>query len=121
MVINDRKLRILENQTLQPIEEGSTKLDIYSLPEAEQDFFDYVHKRKWNFDNMTETDKFLLSTAGNRLFMRSLDLFIMASMQFFPEGDKKQFETCLLMFLLKYASSPNKARSDAIFESLMEM
>ena len=121
MVINDKKLRILENQTLQPIEEGSTKLDIASLPEAEQDFFDYVHKRKWDFDNMTETDKFLLNTAGHRLFLRSLDLFLDTSLQFFPEGDKKHFEACLLMFLLKYAKRPEKTAKDAIFESLMEM
>ena len=121
MVINDKKLRQLENSTLQPIVDESTKIDINSLPEAEQELFDYVHKRAFDYDSMTETDKILLTAAAQRMWQRSLDLFTMTSMQFFPEGDKKHFETCLLMFLVKYADRPEKTAKDAIFDTLMEM
>ena len=121
MGLNNKKLRMLENSTLQPIEEESTKIDLNSLPEAEQNLFDYVHKRALDYENMTETDKILLTTAAQRMWLRSLDLFTMTSMQFFPESDKKHFEVCLLMFLVKYADRPEKTAKDAIFDTLMDM
>ena len=112
---------MLENSTLQPVEDESTRIDINSLPEAEQELFDYIHKHTFDYETMTETDKILLTTAAQRMWMRSLDLFTMTSMQFFPEGDKKHFEACLMMFLLKYAKRPEKTERDAIFDTLMEM
>jgi len=121
MGINSKTLRKLEDHTLQPVEEGSTKIDVNSLPEAEQELFDYLQKRKFDYENMTDQDKTLLLTAGHRLFVRSVDLLTDTSRQYFPSEDGKQFKTCLLMFILKYANAPTETRKQLIFDTILEM
>ena len=74
----NRKLNELENKhVLQPMVAGSSKLDLTTLPEAEQLFLDKAREivDSYKFEDLNDTQKKLMVTAFERVELRMVDLF----------------------------------------------
>lgn len=98
------KINKLENCVLGPVEPGSTKLDVTSLPEPEQKLFEKCLAIRDNFDRIsdyvpTETERRIMETAVNRLTSRVIDLFT-AHMKNFFGCDKDDHKS--LLFKLRF-------------------
>ena len=74
----NRKIRDLEDSMLQPIEPGSTKIDVSGLSEPEQQLFNEASKIMDSFKRapreLEPYEESILFQAGNRLRHRILDI-----------------------------------------------
>lgn len=80
---------------MKPLENGSTRIDCSSMPEAEQklfaEAFDTQHKCKTFSDyELSERERLVLDAALKRIIMRSIDLFTTCLCNYMAEGDPKK-------------------------------